>query len=45
MPIDPENNVPLDAEQIAEMADAGKSISQFFTSPGVMKPGLKKQTR
>ena len=27
---------PLDAEQIAEMAGAGKSVSQFFTNKGGM---------
>lgn len=38
-----EANVPIDVEQIAEMADAGKSVSQFFTNAGSMVHPLKIQ--
>ena len=31
-----EAKIPLDAEQIAEMADAGKDVSEFFTNSGAM---------
>ncbi len=31
-----EASTPLDAEQIAEMADAGESVSHFFTKAGSM---------
>ena len=31
-----EANAPLDAERIAEMADAGESVSRFFTNTGGM---------
>lgn len=31
-----EESTPLDAEQIAEMAEAGESVSRFFTNAGTM---------
>ncbi len=34
---------PLDAEQIAERADAGKSVARFFTNAGRMVRPLKIQ--
>ena len=32
----PEQNTPIDAEQIAEMVDAGQDVSRFFTNSGTM---------
>ena len=32
----PEQNTPIDAEQIAEMVDAGQDVSRFFTNAGTM---------
>lgn len=31
-----EANTPVDAERIAEAADAGESVSRFFTNAGTM---------
>lgn len=37
------DDAPLDAEQIAEMADAGQSVSQFFTNTGSLVQPMKVQ--
>jgi hypothetical protein len=36
MPNNPEENVPMDADEIAEMADAGEDVTQFFSGSGKM---------
>lgn len=43
MPVTPEAIAPIDAEQIAELADAGQSVSHFFTNTGSLVQPLKIQ--